>query len=122
MKQLSHTRHRRQPAAGRQPPHSPPTTRPSGTWKQVDDATHKPTSIIQITDDNGKLQAKVLQVMNRLPRTSPATVSKPKCTQCNGDLKNQPIIGMTIMWGVAKTATCGTGARSSTRRRARSTR
>ena len=40
---------------------------PAGTWKQVDDETGKPTSIIQITDTDGKLQGKVLQVMNESP-------------------------------------------------------
>ena len=75
---------------------------PVGTWKQVDDATHKPTSIIQITEDNGKLQGKVLQVMNATPEDIARDGNPPKCTKCNGSNKNQPIIGMTIMWGISK--------------------
>jgi uncharacterized protein (DUF2147 family) len=69
---------------------------PVGTWQQVDDATGKVKSIIQITDNNGELQAKVLQVL--ISETGP----HPICTKCDGDKKDQPIEGMTIMWGVHK--------------------
>lgn len=75
---------------------------PVGTWKQVDDATGKPTSIIQITDNNGTLEGKVLQVMNATPEDIARDGNPPKCTQCNGANKDKPIIGMEIMWGVSK--------------------
>jgi uncharacterized protein (DUF2147 family) len=75
---------------------------PVGTWKQVDDVTGKPTSFIQITDNNGELQGKVLQVMNATPEDIARDGNPPKCTQCDGARKDQPIIGMTIMWGVTK--------------------
>ena len=75
---------------------------PAGTWKQVDDATGKPTSIIQITETDGKLQGKVLQVMNETAEDTARDGTPPKCTQCNGSNKDQPIIGMTIRWGVGK--------------------
>ena len=75
---------------------------PAGTWKQVDDASGKVTSIIQITDDNGELQAKVLKVMNMTPDQIARDGNPPRCTQCDGERHNQPIEGMTIMWGVRK--------------------
>jgi uncharacterized protein (DUF2147 family) len=75
---------------------------PVGTWKQVDDVSGKPTSILQITESNGQLQAKVLQVMNASPADIARDGDPPKCTQCDGALKDQPIIGMTVMWGVHK--------------------
>jgi len=75
---------------------------PVGTWKQVDDVTGKPTSILQITESNGELQAKVLQVMNATPEDIARDGNPPKCTQCDGVRKDQPIIGMTIMWGVSR--------------------
>jgi uncharacterized protein (DUF2147 family) len=75
---------------------------PVGTWKQVDDVTGKPTSILQITESNGELQAKVLQVMNATPEDIARDGNPPKCTQCDGARKDQPIIGMTIMWGVTR--------------------
>ena len=69
---------------------------PVGTWRQVDDVTGKPKSIIQITDDNGKLQGKVLQVL--LSDDGP----HPVCKKCDGERKDQPIEGMVIMWNVGK--------------------
>jgi uncharacterized protein (DUF2147 family) len=69
---------------------------PVGTWRQVDDATGKVKSIIQITDNNGQLQGKVLQVL--ISDDGP----HPVCKKCDGDRKDQPIEGMTIMWGVSK--------------------
>ena len=75
---------------------------PVGTWQQVDDVTGKPTSILQITESNGELQAKVLQVMNATPEDIARDGNPPKCTQCDGARKDQPIIGMTIMWGVTR--------------------
>jgi len=72
------------------------TDTPVGTWQQVDDQTGKVKSIIQITDDNGELQGKVLQVL--ISDTGP----HPVCTKCEGAKKDQPIEGMTIMWGVHK--------------------
>jgi uncharacterized protein (DUF2147 family) len=72
------------------------TDTPVGTWQQVDDETGKVKSIIQITDNNGELQAKVLQVL--ISEDGP----HPVCKKCDGDKKDQPIEGMTIMWGVHK--------------------
>ena len=67
---------------------------PIGTWRQIDDVTGKPRSIIQITDTNGELQAKVIQIL--LSEDGP----HPLCRRCDGVRKDQPIEGMTIMWGV----------------------
>ena len=72
------------------------TDTPVGTWRQIDDVTGKPKSIIQITDDHGKLQGKVLQVL--LSDDGP----HPVCKKCEGERKDQPIEGMVIMWNVSK--------------------
>jgi len=72
------------------------TDTPVGTWRQIDDVTGKPKSIIQITDDHGKLQGKVLQVL--LSDDGP----HPLCKKCEGERKDQPIEGMVIMWNVSK--------------------
>ena len=69
---------------------------PVGTWKTIDDTTHKPKSIVQITETNGELQAKVLQVLQS------DDGPHPLCSKCDGSRKNQPVEGMTIMWGVTK--------------------
>lgn len=69
---------------------------PVGTWKTIDDATGKPKSIVQITDQNGELQAKVLQVLQS------DDGPHPLCKKCDGVRKNQPVEGMVIMWGVTR--------------------
>lgn len=74
---------------------------PVGTWKQVD-SSGKTKSIIQITDNNGELKATVKELQNRTPEAIARDGDPAKCTQCQGDLKDKPIVGMAIMWGVSK--------------------
>ena len=75
---------------------------PVGTWKTIDDSTHQAKSIVQITDSNGQLQAKILKLLNRTPEAIAKDGEHPLCKKCDGERKNQPIEGMTIMWGVSK--------------------
>ncbi|MEP7184265.1 MAG: DUF2147 domain-containing protein [Rhodanobacter sp.] len=75
---------------------------PAGTWKTIDDSTHKPKSIVQITENNGEYQATVTQLLNRTPEQIAKEGEKPVCKECDGERKNQPIEGMKIMWGVTK--------------------
>ncbi|MFK2905179.1 DUF2147 domain-containing protein [Dyella ginsengisoli] len=72
------------------------TDTPVGTWKTIDDKTHQPKSIVEITENNGELQAKVVKVLNSDEGPNPI------CKKCDGARKNQPVEGMTIMWGVTK--------------------
>lgn len=70
-------------------------TTPVGTWTQVDDATGKPKSIIEITQQpDGTLQGVVKQVLFSDHGTHPI------CEKCSGERHNQPVDGMTVMWGV----------------------
>ena len=69
---------------------------PVGTWRQIDDVTGRPKSVIQITENNGKLEGKVMQVL--LSDDGP----HPVCKKCEGERKDQPVEGMVIMWGVSK--------------------
>lgn len=69
---------------------------PVGTWTQVDDATGKPKSLIEITQlADGALQGVVKQVY-----FSDQGTTHPICEACSGDRHNQPVVGMVIMWGV----------------------
>ncbi|MGH8232825.1 MAG: DUF2147 domain-containing protein [Rhodanobacteraceae bacterium] len=73
------------------------TDTPVGNWTQVDDATGKPKSIIEITQQpDGTLQGVVKQVLFSDQGTHPI------CDKCEGERHNQPVEGMTIMWGVKK--------------------
>ncbi|TAM92547.1 MAG: DUF2147 domain-containing protein [Rhodanobacteraceae bacterium] len=70
---------------------------PVGTWTQVDDATGKPKSIIEITEQSdGTLQGVVKQVLFSDQGTHPI------CDKCSGERHNKPVDGMVIMWGVKK--------------------
>ncbi|HEX7369551.1 MAG TPA: DUF2147 domain-containing protein [Rhodanobacteraceae bacterium] len=70
---------------------------PVGTWTQVDDATGKPKSIIEITQQqDGTLQGVVKQVLFSDHGTHPI------CDKCDGERHNKPVDGMVIMWGVRK--------------------
>ena len=74
----------------------PATIRPVGTWKTVDDETGRPKSIVRITEQDGELSGKVLQVLE-----SPQG-PHPLCRRCEGERKDQPVEGMTILWGAKK--------------------
>ena len=69
---------------------------PVGTWKTVDDETGRPKSIVRITEQDGELSGKVLQVLE-----SPEG-PHPLCRRCEGERKDQPVEGMTILWGAKK--------------------
>jgi uncharacterized protein (DUF2147 family) len=69
---------------------------PVGTWTTIDDTTGKPKSIVQITETGGKLEGKVLEVLQSDQGPHPI------CRECDGERKDQPIEGMTIIWDVQK--------------------
>jgi uncharacterized protein (DUF2147 family) len=75
---------------------------PVGTWKTIDDDTHQAKSIVVITDDNGELHARIVKLINRTPDDIAKDGEHALCSQCEGDLKNKPVEGLTIMWGVRK--------------------
>ena len=69
---------------------------PVGTWTTIDDDTHKPKSIVQIVDNHGELQGRVVKVL------ASDDGPNPVCAKCDGERKNKPIQGMTILWGVTR--------------------
>jgi uncharacterized protein (DUF2147 family) len=69
---------------------------PVGKWKTIDDKTNEVKSIVEITENGGLLEGKVLQVLKSEHGPHPV------CANCDGERKNKPIEGMTIMWGLKK--------------------
>lgn len=65
-----------------------------GTWYNVDDEDGKPKSHIQIYENNGKLEGKVIQLLPAATTTH--------CNECSGANKGKPITGMKILWGLEK--------------------
>ncbi|CAB3773673.1 DUF2147 domain-containing protein [Paraburkholderia humisilvae] len=65
---------------------------PVGTWQTIDDHTHQPKALVQITqDENGVLSGKVIKSLN--PNEPPGR----RCTECTDARKDQLILGMTII-------------------------
>jgi uncharacterized protein (DUF2147 family) len=68
-----------------------------GLWKNIDDHTGKPKALIRITESNGELRGKIEKLLR-----DPSQDQNPKCVKCQGELKDQPILGMTIINGMKK--------------------
>jgi uncharacterized protein (DUF2147 family) len=68
-----------------------------GLWKNIDDHTGKPKALIRITETNGELRGKIEKLLR-----DPSQDQNPKCVKCEGELKDQPILGMTIINGMKK--------------------
>lgn len=70
---------------------------PVGLWKTIDDQSGKPRSLVRITESNGELRGKIEKLYRE-----PGEEQNPKCEACEGNLKDQPIVGMTILVGLKK--------------------
>ena len=68
-----------------------------GLWKNIDDHTGKPKALIRISEANGVLRGKIEKLLR-----DPSQDQNPKCVKCEGELKDQPILGMTIINGMKK--------------------
>ena len=68
------------------------TDTPVGVWQTIDDNTHQPKALVQISQsDDGMLTGKVIKGLD--PKEKPGKL----CTTCTDERKDQPILGMTII-------------------------
>ncbi|MCA7891734.1 DUF2147 domain-containing protein [Burkholderia cepacia] len=68
---------------------------PVGIWQTIDDHTHQPTALVQITQNgDGTLSGKIIKGLNA--NNSPDR----RCTQCTDERKDQKIQGMTVVRGM----------------------
>jgi len=65
-----------------------------GTWKTIDDVDGEATSHVFIEKIDGKLSGKITKLLNEDPGII--------CELCKGDKKDQPIIGLEIIWDMKK--------------------
>lgn len=70
---------------------------PVGLWKNIDDQTGQPKALIRISDNNGVLEGRIEKLFRPTNEDQ-----NPKCVKCEGALKDQPIIGMTILNNLRK--------------------
>ncbi|MGO4328874.1 DUF2147 domain-containing protein [Cupriavidus sp. 2TAF22] len=71
---------------------------PAGSWKTIDDATGKPRGLVEITESNGVYTGKLVKSFVDMEGKSKV------CDKCTDARHDQPIIGLTIITGVRKTA------------------
>ncbi len=61
-----------------------------GKWKTIDDRTGKPKAIINIYEKNGLMYGNVVKILEEGKEDA-------LCTKCDGELKDKPVLGMTII-------------------------
>ena len=66
---------------------------PVGLWKTIDEDTNQAKSYVRITQTNGVLSGKVETILNPAKQND-------ICSKCDDELKDQPILGMTIITDV----------------------
>jgi uncharacterized protein (DUF2147 family) len=70
---------------------------PAGLWRTIDDQTGKPRGLVRITQADGEYRGRVEKSFPK-----PGEDSNPRCEKCSGARQNQPVIGMTILWGLTE--------------------
>ncbi|MFA9390487.1 MAG: DUF2147 domain-containing protein [Prolixibacteraceae bacterium] len=65
-----------------------------GKWKTIDDLTGEIKSIVEISVINGEATGKIIELFNEDP------MYNPDCKACKGDLKDNKILGMSIINGL----------------------
>jgi hypothetical protein len=75
----------------------PILSRRFGLWKTIDDETGEAKSVVRIWNEQGQLSGKVEKIFSK-PGKNPNTI----CEKCSGDRKDQPVIGMAILWGLTE--------------------
>lgn len=68
---------------------------PTGLWTTIDDVSGKAKSVIEIFQRENRLYGKVIKVF-----PEPGESNDPVCDKCEGDRKNQKVIGMVILQGL----------------------
>jgi len=62
---------------------------PIGTWETIDDKTGLAKSHVEIYEQDGVLQGKIVKLINRDPDVV--------CHKCKGKLKGKPVVGLHII-------------------------
>ena len=71
-------------------------TTPVGYWNTVDDKTGQILSVVQIYQEkDGSLSGKIVRIYPVLGQKT-----TDLCKECDGGLKDQPILGMKVMWAM----------------------
>lgn len=66
-----------------------------GKWKTFDDETGDAKSIVEVTEKDGKIYGKVVEILN-------AAKKDAKCEKCPDTDKGKPVLGLVIIKGLKK--------------------
>ena len=72
----------------------------TGMWKITDEKSNVEKSIVEVFKKDNKYYGRVVKILETSKRTH--------CEQCEGDLKNQPLLGMIIVSDLIKNENGGT--------------
>jgi len=66
-----------------------------GKWKTIDDETGVEKGIVEIFERNGKIFGRIIDILD-------IEYKHHKCIKCEGEDRNKPILGLTIINGMKK--------------------
>lgn len=69
----------------------------AGLWKTIGDRSGQADSLVRIVENNGEYVGVVVTVFS-----PPAADANPVCALCRGELKDKPVVGMTILRGLRR--------------------
>lgn len=64
----------------------------TGLWKTIDDNTGRPRSVVEITDQGGRLHGRIVKLFRDAGEDP-----DPVCDECPGDRKDRKVIGLEII-------------------------
>lgn len=76
---------------------SSPEPSPLGIWTTIDDVSHKPRALVEISEHEGVLSGQIVRLF-REPDEDP----DPRCEDCTGSRHDQRVLGMTILWNLRR--------------------
>lgn len=68
---------------------------PTGLWHIIDNNSGKPEALLSIEQSAGTLHGTIVKVF-----PAPGEDAAPLCRQCEGELKEKPVTGLTILWNL----------------------
>lgn len=68
---------------------------PTGLWHIIDTDNGQPEALVSIEQNAGTLRGTIVKVF-----PAPGGDTAPLCHLCEGELKDKPMIGLTILWNL----------------------
>lgn len=66
------------------------TSSPIGKWRTFHPDSGVANTVVEIAEANGKLKGTIVELL--------AGATETNCAKCEGERKDQPLVGMVILW------------------------